>query len=173
LFGTGSGNQPLGIVPNLTANLNGNIVSMGTNGLALDYPSVVKLETTVANANADGGKLAYCTNAKVRGALKTTVKSGTAATIGFVWDHNEVNDYPAYVSNIVPSNGTKGTGTNLSTMLFGNFESLVFALWGGLDILVDPYTGGNAGTVRINALQDLDINVRYLQSFAAIVDAIT
>lgn len=172
LFGTGSSNQPLGIVPNLVANLSANIIAMGTNGAVLDYPSVVSLETTVASENADAGQLSYLTNAKVRGALKTTVKSATAATVGFVWDDNEVNSYPAYVSNNVPSNGTKGSGTALSTMIFGDFTSLYFALWGGLDILVDPYTGGNAGTVRINALQDVDINVRYLQSFAAIKDII-
>jgi HK97 family phage major capsid protein len=170
--GTGSSNQPLGIVTNLTNNLSANIISLGTNGAAETFQTVIGLETQVANANADTGKLAYVANSKVRGALKNTAKSTSAVAAGFVWDDGEVNGYPAAVTNVLPNNGTKGSGTNLSTMVFGDYSSLYYVLWGGLDILVDPFTGSNTGTVRINAYQDVDINVRHLESFAAHVDII-
>jgi hypothetical protein len=39
--------------------------------------------------------------------------------------------------------------------------------------MLDPYTGGTAGTKRVIALQDLDINVRRVASFAACRDILT
>ena len=50
---------------------------------------------------------------------------------------------------------------------------MLIALWGGLDIMVDPYTGSAAGTRRVVALQDVDVSVRYPQSFSVMLDALT
>ena len=44
--------------------------------------------------------------------------------------------------------------------------------WGALDVLIDPYTGGIAGTVRIVVMQSMDLAVRHAQSFAAMKDAL-
>jgi len=38
------------------------------------------------------------------------------------------------------------------------------------DILIDPYTAGSTGAVRIRVMQELDIAVRHAQSFAACLD---
>jgi HK97 family phage major capsid protein len=161
--GTGANNQPTGIVN--TSGV-GNI-AIGTNGGDPTYQTYVSLETTVANVNADLGQMSYVTTPAQRGYLKTLARSSSAVGVGFVWqDDNTINGYPAFASNILPNNGTKGTGTNLSTSVFGNFNDLVIAQWGGLDIIVDPYTGSSSGTVRIVALQDLDIELRHAASFA-------
>jgi hypothetical protein len=124
-------------------------------------------------ANADVGTLAYLTNAKVRGKLKGTSK--VSGQNGFVWEagNTPLNGYRCGVTNAVPSNLTKGTGTNLSAILFGNFADLVIGMWGTLDLMVDPYTGSTAGTVRVVALQDVDVAVRHVESFATMVDAVT
>ena len=37
---------------------------------------------------------------------------------------------------------------------------------GGLDIVVDPYTNSTSGTVRVVALQSVDVAVRHAVSFA-------
>ncbi len=165
----GSGtNQPTGILN--TTGLS--IVESGTNGGAPTWDLIVALETNVANENADVGALAYLTNSKVRGKLKRTPK--VTGYPDFIWEKdNTINGYRAEVSNIVPSNFTKGTGTNLSAIIFGNWEDLIIAQWSGIDMLVDPYTGGAAGTVRVILLQDVDIGIRRIKSFAAIKDAIT
>jgi hypothetical protein len=50
----------------------------------------------------------------------------------------------------VPSNLTKGTATAIcSAIIFGNFADLVIGLWGGLDLMVDPYSKSTTGAVRI------------------------
>jgi HK97 family phage major capsid protein/HK97 family phage prohead protease len=166
--GSGSSNQPRGILQ--TSGIGS--VPGGTNGLAPAWSHIVGLETAVAVANADVGNLAYLTNTKVRGTLKQTQRFTSTDTP--IWgDNGMVNGYKTGVSNQVPSNLTKGSGTNLSAIIFGNWADLLIGMWGGLDLLVDPFTGGTAGTVRVSVLQDVDVSVRHAESFAAMVDAIT
>jgi len=156
-------------------------VAGGANGLAPTYDNVVDLESAVANANADVGNLAYLTNSKVRGTLRKTQEFPTSANGRPVWTSmpgmpgvGEVLGYSAYISNSVPSNLTKGTSVGVcSAIVFGNWSDMVVGMWGGLDIMLDPYTGSAAGTRRVVALQDVDMNVRHAASFAAMVDALT
>jgi hypothetical protein len=51
-------------------------------------------------------------------------------------------------------------------MLFGNWADLMIGYWSGVDINVDTSTGSTSGTVRIVALQDVDVAVRHGESFA-------
>lgn len=149
-------------------------VAGGTDGLAPAWSHVVGLETEVAVDNADQGSLAYITNTKVRGKLKQVTKANNQN--GFVWEGNEVNGYPAYATNQVSSTLTKGSSTGVgvcSAIFFGNWADLVFLLWSGIDIIVDPYTQSTAGDTLITAMQDADIVCRRPQSFAAMLDALT
>ena len=68
---------------------------------------------------------------------------------------------------------TKGTGTDLSTLIFGNWSDLLIGQWGGIDIVVDDVTEAAKGNVRIIAHSEWDIAVRHAQSFAVITDALT
>jgi HK97 family phage major capsid protein len=169
--GTGSSNQPVGICTNGSTGVTVN--ALGVNGSNPSFVTAIALETTVSAANADMGSMAYVTSPACRGYLKGLPKSANAVAAGFVWDDNEINGYPAYATNIIPSNLTKGSGSNLSQMIFGNFNDLVIAMWGGLDITFDPYTGSASGTKRFVALQDIDIELRHAASFAINVDAQT
>lgn len=169
ISGSGASNQPSGILTQVTPSVIG-----GTNGLAPTWGNIVQLESDVAVANADVGTLAYLTNAKVRGKLKTTSK--VSGQNGFVWESGDtpLNGYRAGVTNAVPSNLTKGTSSGVaSAIIFGNWADLVIGMWGALDLTVDPYSGSTAGTVRIVALQDVDIALRNVVSFATMVDALT
>ncbi len=76
------------------------------------------------------------------------------------------------VTNNIPSNLSKGSGSNLSAILYGNFSDLLIGMWGSLEILVDPYTDFAKGTTGVRALQSIDIAVRHAESFAAMKDAI-
>lgn len=170
LNGSGTANQPRGV---LNTSGIGSVVG-GTNGLAPTYDHMVDLETAVANANAAMGNMGYLTNTKVRGKLKKTQRF--AGTNGDpVWERgNEINGYKTAVSNQVPSNLTKGTSNSVcSAIAFGNWADLMMGMWGGLDVLVNPYINSGTGTVRIEVFQSADIAVRHPESFAAMVDALT
>lgn len=148
LYGTGSSNQPRGV--DQTSGIN--TVNFGA--AAPTFAEIVSMETQVAADNADVGTLAYLVNAAGRGGLKTTEKASTTGQ--FVWEPgNTVNGYRAEVSNQVTT----------GDYWFGNWADLLIGFWSGLDLMVDPYTGSTAGTVRIVGLQDVDVAVRHPESF--------
>lgn len=172
LNGSGSSNQPTGILQTSAITTN-NTVSLGTNGGAPTWAAMVGLHTKVARGNANGlGEFSYVGNADVEGTLATTAKIGSTFPI-YLLEEGKVYNKPFYQTQQLPNNLTKGSGTGLSPILGGIFNQLILAYWSGVDILVDPYTGSSSGTVRIVALQDMDIQVRHPEAFAVIVDMIS
>jgi len=169
IAGTGT-NQPEGIIA--TTGI-GSVVG-GTAGAAPTWAHIVQLEEKVAVENADIGSLAYLTNAKVRSKLKQTLKSSNVS--GYIWETGEtatpLNSYRCGVTNLVPSNIIKTT-ENLSAIIFGDFSRMIIGQWGGLDVIVDPYSGKKTGTIEIAANSYWDVAILEPKSFAAMLDAIT
>lgn len=164
----GGGNEPTGIL-----NTTGiGSVAIGTNGGAPSWKNIVDLEAAVAVENAEEGALGYLTNPKARAKLKTTaIDAGSGR---FIWGlDNTVNGYRATSSNHVPSDLTKGTGTDLSAIIYGNFNDVVIGQWGVMDLIVDPYALKKQGQIEITANVYVDSVVRRPKSFAAIKDAVT
>jgi HK97 family phage major capsid protein len=148
LYGTGSNSEPLGL--KLTT-------GVGTESFAAATPTfteVVALESDIATANALLGSPVYLMNAAMRGGLKTKAKDAGSGL--FVMEGGEVNGYQGILSNQVASND----------LWFGNFADLIIGYFSGLDLMVDPYTNSTSGTVRVVAMQDVDIAVRHPQSFS-------
>lgn len=170
--GTGTSNQPTGI----TATSGIGSVAGGTNGLIPTWANIVGLETEVAIDNALRGKLGYLTTPGVAGALKQ-VKRDVAGN-GFIWEglndgSGSMNGYKAATSTLVPSTLTKGTASGIChAIIFGNFQELIMAYWGGVEIIVDPYSLATTGSVRITANAFFDVGVRHAQSFSAMLDAL-
>jgi HK97 family phage major capsid protein/HK97 family phage prohead protease len=146
IYGTGSSNQPLGLA-NTTGIGSQAITTFGT------FAEYIGMETDVASANADAGSLRYIINAAARGALKSTEKATNTGM--FVFEDNEINGYPVIVSNQLQNNDA----------LFGDFSMMIMGMWSGLDLTVDPYAGATAGTVRVIALQDVDVAVKQPGAF--------
>ncbi len=143
-------------------------IEIGDNGGVPAWAKVVELETAIAKENADVGSLGYLTNSKVRGALKSTKKDAGSGI--FLMENGELNGYRVGVTNLVPSDGTKGSGSHLSTLIFGNFNDLLIGQWGGLDIILDPYTQARKATVRLTLNGFYDVMVLRAESFAAMQD---
>jgi HK97 family phage major capsid protein len=164
ISGTGASNDPTGILA--TSGI-GN-VAVGTNGGALTYDLVADLWGAVADANALGQAMSFLGNTKVKRAA-SKLKDSQARPYGL--DVVFQGEQQAW-SNLVPSNLTKGTGTNLSALIYGNFSDLVIGLWSELDILVNPFeaTAFSKGNVQVRAMMTVDIAVRHPESFAAIKD---
>ena len=88
-------------------------------------------------------------------------------------DKSELFGYRVIATSLVPSNLTKGSGSSLSAMIFGNFNDLVVGGWGSLDIIFDPYTNSTTGAMRVTCFMDVGVAVRHAESFAAIQDLVT
>ena len=165
----GGSNEPTGITG--TAGIGS--VAIGTNGGAIAWDDIVNLvkEVEVDNAAINGNTLAYLTNPKVKSLMASTAKVASTDSVMLLdapW--NSLYGYNLSITNNVPSDLTKGTGTALSAMVFGDFSQLMMGFFSTPDVLVDPYTAGSTGAVRIRVMQELDIAVRHAQSFAACLD---
>jgi HK97 family phage major capsid protein len=151
LSGSGSSGQPTGI-----KNTSGiNTVDFGTApDLVPTFAQVVEMETKVREDNALGNGGAYILNATMHGALKSVEKASNTAQF-VVENGGNMNGYRTIVSNQVAS----------GDLYFGDFSQLLIGMFGGLDIVVDPYTASTSGTVRVVALQSVDCAVRHATAF--------
>lgn len=151
----------------------GSIVG-GTDGLAPTWAHLVNLEKEVAIDNADFGSLGYLTNPKVRAILKQIAKDAGSGLFLFGEGEYPLNGYKCGITTQVPSNLDKGTSTGVaSAIIFGNFNDLLIAQWGGMDIVVDPYTQATNAMVRLVVNSWWDVLVKRAESFAAMKDALT
>lgn len=165
--GSGSAPIPLGIL-----NTSGiGSVAIGTNGGAITRDHLVKLLAEIETDNADISTLSFLSTPGVKAKLMTTkVDAGSGR---FVWEEGSgtLLGYRAESSTQVPSNLTKGTGTNLHAVLFGAWNQLMIGQWSGVDLVLDPYTKAKNAVVNIVINGWYDTAVRHPESFAAIVDA--
>lgn len=164
--GTGAGSQPRGVLNQAGIGS----VAMGANGAALTFDAVADLMGVVADVNAELGMLSYLTNTRVRRAaakLKDSQNRPLGMDVVF-------QGMPRAFSNVVPNNLTKGTGTNLSAMLYGNWSDLLLGYWSEIDILTNPFESSAyaRGNVQVRAMLTADIAVRNAASFAAITDIV-
>lgn len=150
-YGSGSENQPKGITN-----------QSGVNAVTYtgDYPTYkdyVAMETEIACDNADVNDMAYIVNAKARGNAKVTQKfPDNTDGGGVIWENgNTINGYKAICTNQIEDGDA----------ILGNFADLIVGMFGGLEIIVDPYTNSTKGGIRITAFQDVDFGVRHEESF--------
>jgi len=155
LRGSGSSGEPTGIVN--TAGI-GSV--SGTNFLtaANTFGRVLEFQTDVATANVMPNRGGYVTTPAVAASLMQIVKfSSTASPIweGNVFDGNMVG-YPAMSSNQMSS----------ATMLYGDWDQVVVAEWGVLQIEVNPYANFQAGIIGVRAMVSVDVGLRYAAAFS-------
>lgn len=149
-YGTGSEYQPKGLLN--YSGINGQVFA---NGMAPTFAELVGMETQIATDNADVSNMAYVANAKFRGHAKTAVKFASAGS-ATIWEQGgTVNGYRTEITNQIQD----------GQVFFGNFKDSIIALWGGLDVTVDPYSLSKSGGTRIVVFQDCDMNLRRLESF--------
>ena len=175
--GSGTGSQPTGILNDGSIG----VEAIGANGGTPDWGNIVALEASISNNNADMGRLGYLTTPGMRGLLKTTEKATNTGM--FIWENmamggvnptigeGQLNGYRAAISNLVPSELEKGTGYNLHAIIFANWADLLMGQFGGMDIVIDPYTQATNTLLRIVVNSWWDIARRHSESFAAIKDA--
>lgn len=148
LEGSGSSGNPTGIT-----NTTGiNTVTLSS-AAAPTFAEMVSMETAVRVDNALMGDLAYIIHPTNYGTLKTTEKATNTAQ--FVAVNDNINGYNAVVSPQLTANN----------YVFGNFSDLLIGMFGGLDIVVDPYSNSTSGTIRVVAIQSVDCGVRHAVSF--------
>jgi HK97 family phage major capsid protein/HK97 family phage prohead protease len=150
LYGTGADGQPKGLL-----NQNG-LAHVDLAGMFASFAEYVAMETEIAAADADVEVMSYVINAKARGNAKTTQKFPGTPTGATIWEQgNTINGYNVDVTNQLVDGDA----------FLGAWSSYVVAMWGGLDLTVDPYSLSTSGSTRLVVFQEVDMNVRHLESF--------
>lgn len=172
LNGSGTGDEPLGLLNHSGVN----VYALGANGAAVNWAALAEMEQLVDKENFVGQDLAYVTSPKVRRDLRA--REAFAGGSGPIWTvaggQNEIQGVRAYSSNHVPTNLSKGTGTNLSAIVYGCWSEVVIGVWGdGISIMVDPRGSIHTGAVRVTAMLDVAIGIRRAKAFSVCKDVVT
>lgn len=139
----------------------------GTNGAAPTWDHIVDLESKVFVANANSAKMAYLINSATKGKLKKTKHS--AGDLNYLMGmDNTINGYNVGVSNLVPSNLTKGTADPVSAAIFGDFSQLIIGQWGFYDLDINKVAKQGLYEITVNAF--FDTLVRQAKAFSVIKD---
>lgn len=149
-YGSGTASQPLGI-----ANQTG-INAVAFAGTQPTFAELVEMETQIALDNADVSSMAYVGNAAFVGHAKTTLKFPGVNGSNTIWEQGgTVNGYRTERTNQITT----------GDVFMGNFADLLVAMWGGLELLVDPYSNSKKDRLRVVVFQDVDFALRRTQSF--------
>ncbi|RDD29909.1 phage major capsid protein [Prosthecochloris sp. ZM] len=160
LAGTGASNQPTGVINQTGVNT----VTLG-GAHAPTYENVVDMETAITEDNefVDGGDLSWIIHPTLVGyCKKTPIESGDATRI-IGKDEVGLIGYARYPS-------TNATYDSVKRMFLGNWQDLLIGMWGGLDVIVDPYSSAADGTLRLVIFQDCDVALRHPESFCISVN---
>ena len=115
------------------------------------YADTVTMEQTLEIANVYGNP-AYLLSPTAKAFLRSTQK---ASGIGFILEDKELNGLPSYSSNGITADG----------LVLGEWTDYIIGQWGGIDVVVDPYTQADRGIIRLVVNAFFDAKPRRNQSF--------
>ena len=166
LIGDGTGNSPTGIMH--TTGVQPYTLEGDTgNGALPVWDDVIFMQEMVEDVNADElGVFGWVTTPGIKSRLKLTPRLGN--TIGLpVWtDDGTIDGIQAGSTNQLPKTLTKGTGTNLSPLIYGCFGQMIVGLWGnGYELVVDPYRLKKQGMIELTTFVMADVGIRQAPAF--------
>ncbi len=178
LRGTGGSNQPTGIAS--TSGIG--TVAIGTNGGSVTWDHLIDMEYSLALSNALRGNLGFVFHPCIRrNLLKKKVPNYSGQTDGAYIlqpatteaDFKNWVGHPYAMTTQIPINLTKAGGTALTEIYFGNWQELIVANWGGMEIMASQETSDafEKDQTWVRILQEVDIAVRHAASFCLINDA--
>lgn len=158
IAGTGTANQPLGIL---------NTPGIQTHALAtLNWANVVAMKSKIAQANVENP--AWLMNARVAAKFEAQEKSAGSG-IYLLGDDARIASIGANVSENVPNvSGTAGRA------ILGDFSQVMLGIWSEVDLLVNPFaeTAYRRGGVLVRAMCTVDVAVRHAQAFVVASDVV-
>ena len=127
-----------------------------TTGTTATYQDILNMEASTGAWNL--ANLAYVTTPTGKAFFKG-LDIGSDG-IKYAWDGGEMNGYPTFG---VPA-------ANANKVYFGDWSKSVVGQWGGIEIIVDPYSYATCGKIRLTVLGLFDTALANPPAFA-ILDA--
>ena len=171
ILGTGANDQPSGLIQNSGVHTG----SSGVNGSAPTYERLLGLIREIWGNNLTPS--GFLTNSSVVGTLMSTLRSSADTASNYIMnDKSALLNLPLRMSEAVPGDGSKGTGSNLSTIICGDFSQIFIGQWGdGFSLLINPYaeTAYTRLSVMVRAHASMDTVLRHGEGFAMLTDVVT
>lgn len=158
--GTGAGSQPTGLY-----NLAG-VLAVAMGSVAPTYVKITDMEGLVADQAVEAGAFGFATTARMAARLKSTLMfPATASPPIFARkiQDGEIDGYTAIGSPQLRSN--LGAGADEHGFVFGAWDMCVIGLFGALELLVDPYTLGGQGLIRVRSYSYGDLIFQHPEAF--------
>ena len=120
------------------------------NGAEVVAPSYQAVCDAEAAVKGNSGEKRFVMGPSAKSAFKQATISGTKSDLRLLLEDGEVDGYPVSDSSNVVAGG----------YAFGDFGELVVGQWGGIDIVVDPYTLATKNAIRLVINAYFDAKVR-------------
>jgi len=132
-------------------------------GNALTAAHLFALEKSVLSA---GGNMANCKWAMNPKGWEISRDLATVDAINAFWSGQSFDGFPA----VATPNIAEGTASH-GDLIFGDFAAgLLLAYFGGLDLLVDPYSNAGTAQIALHLNKFYDCEVRQAGAFASITN---
>lgn len=172
LTGAGTVNEPQGVVN--TAGVQS--VAIGANGGPLSRAILRQVFESVANANGFGSdsRPGFALNSKTAAHAYVVDDAGNSGSYLYAPGSaltGTLGGFPAAIDNSLRSSLAKGTGSNLSELVFGSWEQLVIGFFSPIEILLDRFT--QLPNYRLTAYLSVGTTIEKPAAFAVVSDIVT
>lgn len=160
LHGTGANNQPVGLLTAMAAGYQGYAAITEATVSSDGNPTYAEVEAMLASieeANVDG-EFKFAMRPTPFRKFKGVGRVGTTGAVPIAVEQGGVK----YVADAITETTTSLTSKYAAA---GRWDSMVMAMWGALDLTLDPYSLSTRGALRVVALQSVDFGYRYLPAF--------
>jgi HK97 family phage major capsid protein len=156
--GTGANNQPTGLAVMLASGIVAQGIAAVTEATVSSdgNPTYAEIEAMLAGveeANIDG-EFKWALRPTAFRKLKGVGRVGTTGAIPIAIEEKGVKYLADSVAETTSALTTKYA-------FAGRWDSMVMAMWGALDLTLDPYSLSTRGALRVVALQSVDFGYRY------------
>jgi len=134
-------------------------INVSTSGdTALNAALAFKMEAEVL---ADGGNLAGGVYVMSPLAYQLSKAEAAVASVSPLWENGQFNGFRAVATPYLVDGLLADASTAAGQMLFGNFaQGGILAYFGGIDLLVDPYSAAGTAQIKLHVNRFFDFDVR-------------
>lgn len=152
-------------------------------GGQLLYHGYIQGVVSIGDAKVPFGSMAWIANWRAWGEGIGTPRFPQGVGIPVIADNNTCLGYPYLRTQQIPNAPTPPhtppppqppiihPAAHVGLVFFGSWNHLLWGLWDGTDIVVDPYTRAQDALIRVIVHEWADMNVRYPEAFAVSTDA--
>lgn len=147
-----------------------NISTLATNGRKPKYTDLIAAETQVATGNVelDGETSGWVMHPRTRGTFRSLTTSTGEPLLYDNYSKQPYQDmigYKVHQTTQLPVNETTGTGSDTSSIFFGNYRYGEYVMGNNIEFIVDEMTLANYLNIRITAYLYSDFIVHYPEAF--------